>query len=167
MSASFIAVCLEPGTQKVLNKCTDNEKNGSDRKGSTDVFLDWTHLLATTRGSWIWGNSLPPSRALTSPASLTPGRPQVPVQSAQRKPGEVYQVWKRLWRGRCPHPSLRAVNLERQRGVALYLKIHRKVRTESSARNAGKETNWGFLGLSCLGGCVVMGGRRAVTGLGL
>lgn len=50
-----------------------------------------------------------------------------------------------LWRGRCPQ-SLRAENMERQRGLALYPKTHRNAKTEGPARNEGEEINWGSLG---------------------
>lgn len=43
-------------------------------------------------------------------------------------------------------PPFRAENPEYQRGIGLYLKTHSKVRTGSTARNAGKGVNRGLLG---------------------
>lgn len=41
---------------------------------------------------------------------------------------------------------MRAENMERQRGLALYPKTHRNAKTEGPARNEGEEINWGSLG---------------------
>lgn len=43
-------------------------------------------------------------------------------------------------------PPFRAENPEYQRGIGLYLKTQSKVRTESTARNAGEEVTQGLLG---------------------